>query len=135
VITQIDHIEIIVKDVKEYVEFYQKLGFKLLQWTDHHGGAAELQLPGPNQPIFEIHTVIDEENIGINHIAFKTDDLVETYDLNSRLFIPMREILPPCTRKGASVSLLFPLCDDAFRSDQSVRRYPVRPAVPEACAV
>ena len=47
-ITQIDHIEIIVKDVKEYVDFYQKLGFKLLQWTDHHGGSAELQLPGTN---------------------------------------------------------------------------------------
>ncbi len=45
VITQIDHIEIIVKDVKEYVDFYQKLGFKLLQWTDHHGCSAELQLP------------------------------------------------------------------------------------------
>ncbi len=80
VITQIDHIEIIVKDVKEYVDFYQKLGFKLLQWTDHHGGSAELQLPGPNQPIFEIHTVIDEENIGVNHIAFKTDDLITTYE-------------------------------------------------------
>ena len=79
-ITQIDHIEIIVNDVKEYVEFYQKLGFKLLQWTDHHGGSAELQLPGPNQPIFEIHTVIDEENIGVNHIAFKTDDLLKTYE-------------------------------------------------------
>ena len=79
-ITQIDHIEIIVKDVKEYVDFYQKLGFKLLRWTDHHGGSAELQLPGPNQPIFEIHTVIDEENIGVNHIAFKTDDLITTYE-------------------------------------------------------
>jgi catechol 2,3-dioxygenase-like lactoylglutathione lyase family enzyme len=79
-ITQIDHIEIIVRDVKEHVEFYQKLGFKLLGWTDHHGGSAELQLPGPNQPILEIHSVIDEENIGINHIAFKTDDLIKTYD-------------------------------------------------------
>lgn len=46
-IKQIDHIEIIVKDVKTHVDFYQKLGFKLLTWTDHHGGSAELQLPGP----------------------------------------------------------------------------------------
>ena len=79
-IKQIDHIEIIVKDVKTHVEFYQKLGFKLLTWTDHHGGSAELQLPGPNQPILEIHTVLGEENIGINHIAFQADDVKQTFD-------------------------------------------------------
>ena len=79
-ITQIDHIEIIVTDVKAHVEYYQRLGFELLGWTDHHGGSAELQLPGPNQPIFEIHTVFGEENIGINHIAFQADDVKKTYD-------------------------------------------------------
>jgi catechol 2,3-dioxygenase-like lactoylglutathione lyase family enzyme len=79
-ISQIDHIEMIVKDVKSHVEFYQKLGFKLLTWTEHHGGSAELQLPGPNQPILEIHTVLGEENIGINHIAFRTDDVTHAYE-------------------------------------------------------
>ena len=78
-ITQIDHIEIIVNDVEAYVDFYQKLGFKLLTRTDHHGGSAELQLPGPNQPILEIHTVLGEENIGINHIAFQADDVFATH--------------------------------------------------------
>ena len=34
----IDHIELIVRDVDEYVEFYQKMGFKLLLRTGHHGG-------------------------------------------------------------------------------------------------
>jgi catechol 2,3-dioxygenase-like lactoylglutathione lyase family enzyme len=75
----IDHIEIIVRDVKEYVEFYQKLGFKLLKWTEHHGGSAELQLPGDNQPIFEIHQLLTEENPGINHISFKVRDIDETH--------------------------------------------------------
>ncbi|MGM0432928.1 MAG: VOC family protein [Spirochaetota bacterium] len=79
-LTQIDHIEIIVNDVKKHVEFYQKLGFKLLTWTDHHGGSAEVQLPGPNQPIIEMHTVLDEENIGVNHIAFRADDIFETVE-------------------------------------------------------
>jgi catechol 2,3-dioxygenase-like lactoylglutathione lyase family enzyme len=79
-ITQIDHIEIIVKDVKEHVEFYKKLGFNVLGWTDHHGGSVELQLPGPNQPIIEMHTVIDEENIGVNHIAFRAEDVIQTVD-------------------------------------------------------
>ena len=76
----IDHIELIVRDVDEFVDFYQKLGFKLLTRTSHHGGSAELQLPGPNQPIFEIHTVSGEENIGVNHIAFKVNNAQEAYN-------------------------------------------------------
>ncbi len=63
-IVGIDHIEFIVRDVKAHVEFYQKLGFKLLRWTDHHEGSAELQLPGENQPIIEIHQLMTEENPG-----------------------------------------------------------------------
>ena len=47
--------------------------------TDHHGGSAGLQLPGFNQPIFEIYTVQGGENIGIHHIAFQADDVFETY--------------------------------------------------------
>ena len=76
----IDHIELVVRDVNEFVDFYQKLGFKLLARTSHHGGSAELQLPGPNQPIFEIHTVGGEENIGVNHIAFKVNNAQEAYN-------------------------------------------------------
>lgn len=79
-IKQIDHIEIIVNDVNEHVEFYKKLGFEVIEWTEHHGGSAEIKLPGENQPIIELHTVIDEENIGINHIAFRADDIEETYE-------------------------------------------------------
>ncbi|MET0741849.1 MAG: VOC family protein [Microvirga sp.] len=75
----IDHIEIIVRDVKAHVEFYQKLGFKLLSWTDHHEGSAELQLPGENQPIIEIHQLLTEENPGINHISFKVRDIDATH--------------------------------------------------------
>ena len=81
----IDHIELVVRDVKKHVEFYQKMGFKLLTYTDHHGGSAELQLPGENQPILEIHAVENEENPGINHIAFKCQDVEETFrDLNAK---------------------------------------------------
>jgi catechol 2,3-dioxygenase-like lactoylglutathione lyase family enzyme len=79
-VKSVDHIELIVRDVDEFVDFFQKLGFKLLMRTSHHGGSAELQLPGPNQPIFEIHTVSGEENIGINHIAFKVDNAHEAYE-------------------------------------------------------
>ena len=76
----IDHIEIIVRDVEEHVTFLQRMGFKLLTRTSHHGSSAELQLPGENQPIFEIHQVGGEENIGVNHIAFKVDSAQGSYD-------------------------------------------------------
>ena len=76
----IDHIELIVRDVEEYVAFFEKMGFKVLTRTSHHGASAELQLPGDNQPIFEIHQVGGEENVGVNHIAFKVDNAQESYD-------------------------------------------------------
>ena len=76
----IDHIELIVRDVNEHVEFFQKLGFKVLLRTSHHGGSAELQLPGENQPVIEIHSATGEETIGINHIALKVANAQEAYD-------------------------------------------------------
>ena len=42
-VLSIDHIELIVRDVDEFVEFYQKLGFEVLLRTAHHGGSAELK--------------------------------------------------------------------------------------------
>lgn len=88
-IVGIDHIEIIVRDVEEYVAFYEKMGFKLLRWTDHHGRSAELQLPGGNQPIIEIHTVIGEENPGINHISYRCQDIDSTYEDFKAKGLPM----------------------------------------------
>ena len=79
-VLSIDHIELIVRDVDEHVEFYHKLGFQVLMRTAHHGGSAELQLPGENQPVLEIHTATGEETIGINHIAFKVASAQEAYD-------------------------------------------------------
>ena len=71
----IDHIELIVRDFDEYIDFLQQLGFKLLTHTKHHGESAELRPPGENQPIFEIHQASGEEVIGVNHIAFRVDDV------------------------------------------------------------
>ena len=79
-VLSIDHIELIVRDVDEFVEFYEKLGFQVLLRTAHHGGSAELQLPGENQPVLEIHSVSGEESIGVNHIAFKVANAQEAYD-------------------------------------------------------
>ena len=79
-LTAIDHIEIIVRDLDAHVDYLQKLGFELITRTSHHGDSAELKLPGDNQPIFELHQVGGEEVIGINHIAFRTDSVDAAYD-------------------------------------------------------
>ena len=79
-VLSIDHIELIVRDVDEFVEFYHKLGFEVLLRTAHHGGSAELKLPGENQTVLEIHSASGEESIGINHIAFKVANAQEAYD-------------------------------------------------------
>jgi glyoxylase I family protein len=75
----IDHIELVVRDVDQFVAFFQRLGFELVRRTDHHGVSAELRLPGPGQPIFEIHQVQGEENPGLNHIAFACDDVAAAH--------------------------------------------------------
>ena len=64
-----------MRDVDQFVAFFQRLGFELVRRTDHHGVSAEVKLPGPGQPIFEIHRVSGEENIGVNHIAFQVPDV------------------------------------------------------------
>src|SRR5690554_1421028 len=78
-ITGIDHIEIIVTDLEEHVNYLEKLGFEVLARTVHHGGSVEMKLPGDNQTIFELHAVIGEENPGINHIAFRCTDVKSTF--------------------------------------------------------
>ncbi len=54
-VTQVDHIELVVHHFDEYVALFRALGFQELARTKHHGDSVEFQLPGPNQPIFEIH--------------------------------------------------------------------------------
>lgn len=80
-VTQIDHIELIVRNVEKYEEFFTALGFEVVTRSNHHGGSIELQLPGPNQPIFEIHKVTGEEVLGVNHIALRVEDVNETHEL------------------------------------------------------
>jgi catechol 2,3-dioxygenase-like lactoylglutathione lyase family enzyme len=75
VATKLDHIELIVQHFDEYVALFRALGFQERARTKHHGDSVEFQLPGENQPIFEIHRVGGEEAIGINHIAFQVSDV------------------------------------------------------------
>jgi catechol 2,3-dioxygenase-like lactoylglutathione lyase family enzyme len=79
-LTRIDHIEFVVKDVEALVTFYKKLGFQEILRSTHHRLSVEIQLPGPNQPIYEIHEAESAEREGIEHIAFLVDDMDKTYN-------------------------------------------------------
>ena len=87
-IKSIDHMELIVCDLNAHVAFFEKLGFKVLTHTSHHGGSAELQLPGENQPIIEMHEETGEEVIGINHIALKVDNAADAYETLGETGVP-----------------------------------------------
>ena len=62
--------------------------------TNHVGGAAELKLPGDNQPIFEVHPVLPrylEGKPGILHIAFLVDNAQETLNELKAKGAPVRK--------------------------------------------
>ena len=86
----VDHIHLVVNDVEEYESFFKTMGFEVINRSEHGGRAVELQLPGENQPVFEITAVTGGsggENPGLSHIAFRVDDVQKTYDeLKSRDF-------------------------------------------------
>jgi catechol 2,3-dioxygenase-like lactoylglutathione lyase family enzyme len=71
----LDHIEVVVRDVERYVEFFRPLGLTVLRRTAHHGVSAELAIPGQGQPILEIHQASMQEVIGINHLAFRVENV------------------------------------------------------------
>jgi catechol 2,3-dioxygenase-like lactoylglutathione lyase family enzyme len=98
-VTRVDHIELIVQHFEEHVALFRALGFKELTRTKHHGDSVEFQLPGENQPIFEIHRVTGEENIGVNHIAFQVPDVEAAHrELTARgIAIPNGPRLVPST--------------------------------------
>ncbi len=75
-ILALDHIQFIVKDFEESVDFYTKLGFELYRRTDHHEGSAEFRM-FPGGTILEIHATHNTENPGHDHFAILVDDLDE----------------------------------------------------------
>ena len=74
-----DHFQFIVKDFEESVEFFKKMGFKLVRQTEHHKGSAEFQI-GPGGPIMELHASERNENPGHDHFAVLVEGLEEAVE-------------------------------------------------------
>jgi glyoxylase I family protein len=71
----VDHIELIVRSLRDSRSFYEALGFDFVRETDHHGVSLEMALGGQGGVVLEMHEPTMEENIGINHLAYLVDDI------------------------------------------------------------
>ena len=100
---KIDHIDASVTDLKKAEKYFtEKLGFKLLRYTEQAGKSVELQSPAGD---FFFHLHQGDEGLyrtEINHIAFSVDDINKEYeDLKSK-GVPLRSDAPafsPTTRR------------------------------------
>lgn len=113
-ITGIDHIDIAVRDLDEAVDAFLKLGFELVRRTNHHRGTVEVKLPGPNQPIFDLHPILPERGegdvTGVLHIAFTVDDIHKSFDEMKSLGFKFNEKQTPHLTKPTG-RWLFNICN------------------------
>lgn len=79
----VDHIDILVKDLENQVEFMTKLGFIIKRRLPEHGNAVEMQLPGENQVVFEMRDCGDNEPC-IRHIALRVSGKNTVDELKKR---------------------------------------------------
>jgi catechol 2,3-dioxygenase-like lactoylglutathione lyase family enzyme len=80
VIGKIDHVHVFVKNLEKSVSYFTKiLGFKIIRKTTHMNGSVELQAPNGTE-IIEIGQANEKFPVGINHIAFKVDELEKVYE-------------------------------------------------------
>ncbi|MBC6417392.1 MAG: VOC family protein [Prochloron sp. SP5CPC1] len=81
----IDHLDLTVGDLEAFITFFTALGFQVVRRTKHGGEAVELQYPGKDQPIIELHPSQlpdgSQQPLGLRHIAFKADDIDELAEL------------------------------------------------------
>ena len=76
----VDHVDIFVKDLDEYVEFlHNKLGLEMVRKTGHRGGSVEFRTP-PMETIIEVHQTMELYNPEINHIALRVSNIREAHD-------------------------------------------------------
>jgi len=76
----LDHVDIFVKDLDEYVDFLQnKLGLEMIRKTNHRGGSVEFRTP-PMETIIEVHQTMELHNPEINHIALRVSNIQEAHD-------------------------------------------------------
>ena len=79
-IGNIDHIHIFVEDLEKTIKYFTEiLGFRVIRETRHMRNSYELQAPDGNE-IIEFGQADENFPPGVDHIAFKIENLFDTYD-------------------------------------------------------
>ena len=87
-IRYVDHVAITVKDLARSIAFYQKLGFAVIRQSENPtqrmvfvgNGLAELELFGLKDEAAKEVPPLQNDEVGLKHIAFHVDDLEGVVD-------------------------------------------------------
>ncbi len=87
-IRYVDHVAITVKDLARSIAFYQKLGFAVIRQGENPtqrmvfvgNGLAELELFGLKDGAAKEVPPLQNDEVGLKHIAFHVDDLEGVVD-------------------------------------------------------
>lgn len=75
----IDHGHFLVRDLEASIEFFKKLSFEFVEFTQHGGKACMMKASGDNF-ILELQETNTIQNPGLNHLAFTVDELDDLCD-------------------------------------------------------
>ncbi len=74
-IVGMDHFEVIVEDLDKSVEYYKKIGFEMVKWTEEER-TVEMKAGAIAIDIIEANE--ERKETGLHHIAFLVDDVDKT---------------------------------------------------------
>jgi len=78
-LVRLEHLDLIVADIKKSVDFYRKLGL-YPEGTLDEGGSVYLVNGEPPTLTVELHQAKEGEETGIDHISLEVDDVQAAYD-------------------------------------------------------
>jgi len=80
-LTKVDHIDLRVSDLEEYVALFTKMGLEIRRRTEAPRSSVEMALPGEDQVVFEIRPAGQDGFTGVHHIAFRQSAPEDVEDL------------------------------------------------------
>jgi len=119
VVTKVDHIGVAVENLEESVKFYEEiLGLKLhgIETVEEQKvkvaflpiGDTEIELLEATTPDSPIAKFIEKKGQGVQHVAFRVDDIEKALEEMRRLGIKLIDEKPRYGAGGARIAFLHP---------------------------
>ncbi|MBI4219979.1 MAG: VOC family protein [Chloroflexi bacterium] len=87
---RMDHLDIVVSDLKKSLEFYRKFGLSP-EGTIDKGETVFLYNQDPSSPVrFELHQAKPGQKTGIDHVSFGVEDVQGAYMEGKYLGVPWK---------------------------------------------